>query len=457
MNYLEMAQDLLTSARKKGASGGDVVIVEGETSQVQVRMGEVDKLSSAKEKRLGLRLFFSPPSGGSAGLRTAVTSTADFSRSSLEDLVAATCAMAQSTGEDPCAGLPEPQGKRREKDLDLWDHDLKQLSMEKKIEMAKKAESEALAQDRRITNSEGGHLSVYSRQINYANSNGFSDEYASSTISLSVSPVAKDPTSDAPMQRDYWYSAKRKLASLDSPESIGREAARRTVRRLGARKITTRSCPVVFDPETAGELLGNLSAAVSGYSIYKGASYLCGKLGQPVASENVTVVDDGTIPSALGSRPFDGEGLPTRKTVVINKGILGTYLLDSYSARKLGLESTGNAARNIGDGPTVSPTNFYLSPGTHTPEEIIRSVKQGLYVIELIGFGINLVTGDYSRGAFGIWIENGELTYPVEGVTIAGNLKEMFSQIEMIGNDLEFRGTVAAPTLRVTQMTVAGD
>ena len=457
MDRLDIAQDLLAGAQKKGASAGDVVIVEGESSNVQVRMGTVDKLSNAKEKRLGLRLFF--------GQRTAVTSTADFSHASLEDLVETTCALAQATSEDPYAGLAEKESNERQgasgktaADLDLWDESLQALSIDDKIKMAQKAEAAALTEDRRITNSEGGDLSAYSRQVIYANTDGFQGEYAASTISVSVSPIAKDPASqDEPMQRDYWYSAKRKLAQLESPESIGRKAAQRTLRRLGARKIPTASCPVVFDPETAGELLGSLSAAVSGYSIYKKASYLYGKLGRPVAGQEVTVVDDGTLPSALGSRPFDGEGLPTRKTVVIHKGVLESYLLDSYSARKLGLSSTGNAARSVGDLPVVSPTNFYLAPGRHEPEEIIRSVKRGLYVIEMIGFGVNLVTGDYSRGVVGIWIENGELTYPVQGVTIAGNLSEMLMQIEMIGNDLEFRGSIAAPTLLLAQMTIGGD
>lgn len=453
-NNLDIAQDLLAKAGRKGASAGDVVIVEGKSSNVLVRMGTVDKLSNAHEKRLGLRLFF--------GKRAAVTSTADFSRASLKDLVSITCALAQATSEDPYAGLPGKEGSEgrgaSSEDLDLWDPDVTNLPMESKIEMAQKAEAAALAEDRQITNSEGGDLAAYGRQVTYANTDGFLGEYATSTISVSVSPIAKDPASqDEPMQRDYWHSTKRKLSQLEPLESIGREAARRAVRRLGARKIPTCSCPVVFDPETAGELLGSLSAAVSGYSIYKRASYLHGKLGKPVAGKEVTVVDDGTLPSALGSRPFDGEGLPTRKTVVIHQGVLESYLLDSYSARKLRLTPTGNAARSIGDLPVVSPTNFYMAPGPYTPFEIIRSVKRGLYLIELIGFGVNLVTGDYSRGVVGIWIENGELTYAVQGVTIAGNLKEMLMQIEMVGNDLKLRGTIAAPTLRVAQMMIAGD
>lgn len=449
-NYLDIASNLLTKARKKGASAGDIVLAEGETSSVQVRMGAIDKLSNAREKRLGIRLFF--------GQRTAVASTADFSDQSLNDLVSTACLFAQTTSEDPYAGLPNDTGSewkaRNHPDLDLYDPNLMSLSMKDRIEMAKKAEAAAFAENNRITNSDGSDLSMNSRRITYANTNGFTGQYESSSISVSVTPIA---SANGSMQRDYWYSVKRKLAELDSPESIGQEAARRTLRRLGARKILTRSCPVVFDSETAGDLLANISTAVNGYSIYKGASFLAGKLEQPIASQYVTVVDDGTIPSGLGSRPFDGEGLMTRKTSIIQNGILKSFLLDSYSGRKLKLSSTGNAARSIGDVPVASPTNFFMAPGPHTPSDIIKATKQGLYVTELIGFGVNLITGDYSRGASGIWIENGELAYPVEGITIAGNLIEMLQRIEMIGNDLSFRSSINAPTLLIGQMTVAGD
>ena len=326
--------------------------------------------------------------------------------------------------------------------------------MEEQIRLAQKAEIAALEEDQRITNSEGGDLSLYSRRVAYANTQGFAGTYKSSSVSLSVMPIA---TSNGNMQRDYWYSTKRKFSQLEAPEDIGRKAAQRTLRRLNGRKVSTISCPVVFDPETASELLATVSSAVSGHSIYKESSFLIGKLGQRIASDSVTIFDDGTFPSGLGTRPFDGEGLPTRKTVVVRNGVLESYLLDSYSARKLRLRSTGNAARGVGGFPSVSPTNFYLSKGEHSPESIIKSVKNGLYVTELIGFGVNLVNGDYSKGASGIWIENGELTFPVEGITIAGNLKDMLQQITMIGNDLEFRENIVSPTLLISKMMVAGE
>jgi PmbA protein len=259
------------------------------------------------------------------------------------------------------------------------------------------------------------------------------------------------------MQRDGWYSVQRRLRNLETPEAIGREAARRALRRLGARKVPTQQTPVVFDPDMAASLLRTICGAVAGSAIYRSASFLTGRLGQQVAATDLTIVDDGRMAGKLGTRPFDGEGLPTRRTAIIQNGVLVSYLLDTYTGRKLGMASTGNASRSLGQPPTVAPTNCHIVPGPYPPEQIVRSVDRGLYVTELIGFGVNLVTGDYSRGAVGIWIENGELTRPVEEITIAGNLKDMLQQIEMIGNDLEWRGSVVAPTLKIARMTVAGN
>jgi len=290
-----------------------------------------------------------------------------------------------------------------------------------------------------------------------ANTHGFLGSHRSSRFSLSVSPIAVDEKNGGGMQRDSWYTVKRKYSLLDTPESIGKIAADRTVRRLGATKVSTQRVPVIFDTETADSLLGHLASAISGYSLYKGASFLIGQLGERIAPEFVCVEDDGRLVGGLGSRPFDGEGLATRRNIILENGVLCSYLLDTYSGRKLGMPSTGNAARSVGENPSVATTNFFLRPGTTTPKEIIGSVKQGLYVTELIGFGVNMLTGDYSRGASGFWIENGELAYPVEEVTIAGNLKQIFEQIEVIGNDLEFRGRMASPTIKIAEMTVAGN
>jgi len=443
----ELARDILRKAKEKGASQGDVVMGESDTFFVTVRLGEVDKISQAQEKRLGLRLFF--------GSSSATASTSDISKSSIDRLIGDTCAVARLTAKDEYSGLP-PQEELAQSfpDLDLFDDSARSLSVEEKIRLTCETEQSALGYDSRISNSEGAEFSSQFSRVIYANSLDFSGEYQGSGFGLSVAPVA---ALNGSMQRDYWYSSQRKFSHLESPRKVGEKAAQRVLRRLGACKIKTKEVPVIFDPEIAASLLRNLSSALSGYSLYKGASFLVGKLGSKIGSELLTVIDDGTIPGALGSKPFDGEGLPTRKKIVVEKGVLRSYLLDSYSGRKLGFPSTGNASRSVGEPPGVAPTNFYLPAGNHSPEEIIGSVEDGFYVTELIGFGVNLVTGDYSRGAVGQWIEKGKWAYPVEEVTIAGNLKEMLLNIEMVGNDLEMRSRIAAPTIKISRMIVAGN
>ena len=444
--YSQLAMDLLAKAKRGGATEADIIIADGETFSVQVRLGAVDRLTKAREKHLGLRVF--------VGKRSASTSTSDFTADSLNQLVAETCTLAKAVVEDQVSGLPAADQLAGAKpDLDLYDPT--RLNTEQQIELAKRVEAAAMSTDERVTNSEGGDFDSSSGRVVLGNSHGFLGEYQSSSFSMSVSPVATDPETGA-MQRDSWYAVQRKFAKLDSPEAVGLEAARRTVRKLGAKKVATQRVPVVFDSETAGSLMGNLCSAVSGYSLYKGASFLADQLDKSLAPKYVTVYDDGRVVGGLGSRPFDGEGLPTRKTTVVERGILKSYLLDTYSGRKLGLASTGNASRSVGENPSVGPTNFYLAPGTKTAQDIIKTMKQGLYVTDLIGFGINMVTGDYSRGAAGFWIEGGELAYPVEEVTIAGNLKDMFAGIEMIGSDLVFRGRIASPTVKIAEMMLAG-
>ena len=444
--YSQLAMDLLAKAKRGGATEADIIIADGETFSVQVRLGAVDRLTKAREKHLGLRVF--------VGKRSASTSTSNFSADSLDQLVAETCTLAKAVVEDPVSGLPAADQMAGERpDLDLYDPT--RLNTEQQIELAKRVEAAAMSTDERVTNSEGGDFDSSSGRVVLGNSHGFLGEYQSSSFSMSVSPVATDPDTGA-MQRDSWYDVQRKFVKLDSPEAVGLEAARRTIRKLGAKKVATQRVPVVFDAETAGSLMGNLCSAVSGYSLYKGASFLAGQLDKSLAPEYVTVYDDGRVVGGLGSRPFDGEGLPTRRTTVVERGVLKSYLLDTYSGKKLGMASTGNASRSVGENPSVGPTNFYLAPGTKTAQDIIKTVKQGLYVTDLIGFGINMVTGDYSRGAAGFWIEGGELTYPVEEITIAGNLKDIFAGMEMIGSDLVFRGRIASPTVKITEMMVAG-
>ena len=442
----QVVQGLLQTARARGATGGDALLVDSTSFEAQVRLGDVETVQNSHQKRLGLRLFF--------GHRSATTSTSDFSSASLRQLLDDTCALAQAMAEDEYAGLPEPgEVATTVPDLALYDDSLQQLPPAERIAMARDAEKAALDYDSRITNSEGGSYDSSQGEVTYVNSHGFVGHYRASLASLAVASIASDAGG---MQSGSWFTAGRRMDSLQAPEALGQEAARRTLRRLGARRVPTQKVPVVFDATVAAGLLNHLFSAVSGSAIYRAASFLTDCIGQKIAPETVTVYDDGTLSGAPGSKPFDGEGLPTRRTTVVEQGVLRTYLLDTYTGRKLGMRSTGNAARSAGDAPSVSPTNFYMVPGIATPEEIIASVPNGLYVTGLIGFGVNPVTGDYSRGASGLWIEGGELAYAVEEITIAGNLRQMLADIEMIGNDLDRRRRVMAPTVKIREMTIAG-
>ncbi len=441
-----LATDLIDLVKAHGATEADVLVAEGDSASVQVRLSAVDRLSKAREKRLGIRVFF--------GKRSASASTSDFSEVSLKQLVVDTCTLAKAVGEDETSGLPEQTTMATDiPDLDLYDSTT--MSVEEEIHLAQRAERAALDADLRVTNSEGAECASACGTVVLANTHGFLGCHRSSRFSLSVTPVAEGSGSQG-MQRDFWYTVSRKRHGMETPEVVGQIAAERTLRRLGAQRVATQRVPVIFDPESAQSLLGHLSSAVSGYSLYKGASFLPGQLGKPIAPTHVTIEDNGRMPGKMGSRPFDGEGLPTRKTMIVERGVLSNYLLDTYSGRKLGLASTGNASRSIGDNPTVSPTNLFFHPGNISPDDMIQSIGKGLYVTELIGFGVNMVTGDYSRGASGFWIENGELAYPVQEVTIAGNLKHMFQNIESIGNDLAFRGKLASPTIQIRDMMVGG-
>jgi PmbA protein len=337
--------------------------------------------------------------------------------------------------------------------LQLYSPDVEQLETALKIETARRAEEAALSADPRISNSEGASFDTHVGRHIFANSRGFAGDYRATYCSLSAIPVAREGDS---MERDYWYTIARGFAQLESPEEVGRTAAHRALRRLHAVKVDTQKVPVVFEPRTARTLLDNIFEAVHGMSIYRHESFLTGKLGEKVASENVTVADDGTMPGLFGTSPFDDEGVPSRRTVVIERGVLKNYLLNTYAARKLGMKTTGNAARGLTGNAGIGRGNFYMEKGVQTPERIIAGIPNGFFVTELMGFGVNIVTGDYSRGAAGLWIRNGELAFAVSEVTIAGNLKDMLLGMEAVGTDLEFRGSVAAPTLKIGEMTVGG-
>jgi PmbA protein len=443
-----LAQWVLDEARARGASAAEVLVASAESLAAGVRLGEVEKIKSSRERRLGLRIFVDHAS--------ATASTAEMEQDSLRDFIGNTVGMARLTAPDSFSGLPEPELHPRDlPDLELADSEHGIVSADEGLKFARIAERAALDAGGRIRNSEGAEFQSGLYAVLFANSNGFSGEYSSTSFHLGVAPIAQ--SDDGRMQQGYWYTAGRHFDMLEDPESVGKMAARRALRRLGARKIKTTRAPIIFDPDMAASLLRALAGAASGPSLYKGASFLVDKLGEQIMAPNVTIRDDGRMRAGLGSKPFDGEGLPTNSKSLVEKGVLQTYLLDCYSARKLKLAPTGNASRGVGEVPGVSPTNLYLEPGAYTSEQIVKSVKQGLYVTELIGFGVNSVTGDYSRGAGGLWIEDGELTYPVQEITIAGNLKEMFLSIEMVGNDLKWRSSIVAPTIKISEMMIAGE
>jgi len=442
----ELATQVVRLAMERGATDAECTLAEGDEFSAQVRMRALETLKDAGSRRAGLRVL--------VGKRVGSAHTSDLSSAGVRQMVESALDIAAISTEDPYAGLPDASELGAlSGDLRLYSDDIQSIDTAARIQAALDTEEAALSWDPRITNSEGGSFNAYSGTRVFANSRGFLGSYRTSSCSLSTTPVARQ--GDA-MERDFWYSSARSHAKLDSPANVGRRAAERTVRRLGARKVLTQKVPVIFDSVTARSLLGNIFEAVEGDSIYRNASFLAGKLGERVASENVTIIDDGCQPGLFGTSPFDDEGVPSRRTVVMDRGVLQSYLLNSYAARKLGLLTTGNAARGITGNAGVGHGNFFLEKGERSPEEMIRGIRQGLYVTELIGQGVNIVTGDYSRGAAGLWIENGEFAYPVSEITIAANLQQMLVDVEAVGSDLEFRGSVASPTLLIREMTVSG-
>lgn len=442
----DLAAGIVKMAVASGAQDAECTVSEGEEFSANIRMRDVESLKEAGSRGAGLRVMI--------GRRAGSAYTSDLSREGLERMVKSAIEVAAIAGEDPHAGLPDPDELGRiDVDLGMYDGDVAQLEAPWKIEQARRAEAAAFSYDQRVQNSEGASFDTHLARRGFANSRGFAGEYRASHCSLSVVPVAKEGES---MERDYWFTLARGSKGLEDAEEVGRIAARRAVRRLGARRVETQKVPVIFDPRTARSLLGCVFEAANGESIYRHASFLAGKLGQKIASGNLTVIDDGTLPGLFGSQPFDDEGVPTRRTVIVENGILRNYLLNTYTARKLRMKTTGNASRGITGNASIGHGNLFIEKGSRSAEEIISGVKNGFYVTELMGFGVNIVTGDYSHGASGLWIRDGELAYPVSEVTIAGNLNQMLLDMEEIGSDLEFRGSTASPTIRIREMTVGG-
>lgn len=444
MDYEEFAQDIIHDAIRAGAHEAEAYLEYGDEFSVEVRMGDVETLTQASYKGLGLRVFVDK--------RMAFASTTDFDPSVVHDLVTRTVELAKYASRDRYSGLPDP-GSDTPVHLDLYDPDVAGLTTECKVEMARTAEDAAREFDPRITNSEGARVSTHSSTRIIANSNGVLYSRAGTTCSISCTPVAEQ---DGEKQTDCAWSAARFLSRLESPRDIGVEAALKTVRKLGGRKVETQRVPVVFDRMVGTVLWGAVFLALDGDNVHRGLSFLKNKLGKRVASPIVTVLDDPHLPGGLGSSPFDGEGVVTRPKVVIDRGILNLYFYDSRTARKYHAEPTGNARRGYSSTPSVGPMNFYLRPTDTDPSTIIQGITNGFYVTDVMGSGANSVTGDFSVGASGMWIKDGELAFPVQEVTIAGNMLDMMLAIEQVANDVKFVSSLVSPTFKVSEMTVSG-
>lgn len=439
-----LLSDLIAMARKAGAEAADAVYHEGRSLSATVRMGQPEDVESSEGRDLGLRVL--------VGQRQACVSTNDFSTDALQELVGRAVSMARAAPEDKFAGLPEAsQLATRPEGLDLELFDGVELEMPQLLERARAAEAAALAVTG-VTNSEGGSAGRSFGLIGYASSLGFTGVEWSGSHSISASVIAGRDTG---MERDWEYDAKAHFSDLRDPETVGRRAGERAVRRLNPLKLESGAMPIVFDPRVATSLVGHFAGAINGASVARGTSFLKDKMGQKVFADGVSIIDDPLRRRGFRSRWFDMEGVARRKRALVEDGRLTTWLLDCATARQLGLTSTGHASRGAASPPSPAPTNVYLAPGNLTPAELMHDIKRGLYVTELIGMGVNGVTGDYSRGAAGFLIVDGELAEPVSEITIAGNLKEMFARLTP-ANDLEFRFGTDAPTLRVDGMTIAG-
>jgi PmbA protein len=446
---LEVADGVVAAARKAGADVAEATVRGGSHLSTKVRLREPELVEEAGSRSLGLRVML--------GQQVAVTYTSDFSAAGRARLVEDVIELAKLSQPDPFAGPPDPSKLSKPEqhvDLDVYDPKMDALTAAEALVRAKDGEDAALNYDPRITNSEGATFTRASGESVLVTSGGFRGTTRGTYASLVVSPVADD--ADGKKRSGYHWAAKRHLAELEEARGVGEEAARRTLRKLGASKIASCELPVVFDPDTARSLLGLLASCVNGGSIWRRSSYLLERLGTKVASDLVTVIDDPLIPKAPGSRPFDGEGLLSRRNVVVENGVLKTYLMDTYAAKKLSMESTASASRGSSGGVGASTTNFVLQPGTISREQLLKDTKRGLYVTEMMGFGFNAVTGDFSRGASGFLIEDGELTQPVSEVTISLNLDEILQRIDAVANDLDLRTSTASPTFRVSAMTIAG-
>lgn len=441
------AKQLVDLAMKRGASQAEAFVQVGRTADVRVRDGEIEDLTQATSKGAGLRVIVDG--------RLGFCWTSDFGDAGLSGFVDLGLQLARAAAPNEHNGLPRPEDLGAFPDVGpLFDREVAELRADWKIEASLAMEKVVKAFDPRLktVDSVGAGESV--GEVYLANSRGTQGGYDGTYVYLYASPVASDGEQ---LQTSSWVDYRRFFKELDSPEAVATEAARRTVRMLGAKKVKSCRVPVVFEPMMTASFIGSLAGACNGDAVHKKASFLAGKLGQAIAPKHFTLVDDGRLAKGLGTAPFDGEGVPTRTTKLIDAGSLGAYLYDVFTARKAGARTTGNAARGYRSTPSIGTHNLYLEPGREPPQALLKGISQGLYVTAMLGHGANTVTGEYSRGANGLWIENGELTHPVQEVTVAGNLVDMLQRVDAIANDLTFRGSTGAPTIRFSELTVSGE
>ncbi len=444
---LALAARLLELAKAAGADQADAVAASSTNASTTVRKQQIEKVSESTSRSVGLRVILDG--------RQATVSTSDVSDAALAETVQTALELARVSEPDPYAGLANPQEQARQTPpLGLFDEQIPEVDGERRLAQALACEASALDADARIVNSGGATFSTNVSNFALVDSNGFSGAYADTSASMWVEVMAQE--ADGQLRNAGWSTSERSLHRLDRPEDVGREAAARALRQLGAAKAATCEVPVVWEPRMAAGLAGIAAGAANGEALYRRATFLADRERQPVASALLTIVDDGTLSGRLGSRPFDGEGVVTRRNPIIADGVFQGFLFDSYNARRLDAASTGSAWRSVGGLPQIGSGNLYIEAGETAPEQIIAEVEDGLYLTTLMGFGVNYTTGDFSRGAAGIWIRNGELAVPVQEINVSGNLLEMFQRIDAVGSDAQWFGATSAPTLRMSRMTVSG-
>jgi PmbA protein len=442
-----VASDIVEKARALGASETDAYIRTGVESSVTVRKGETEKVIEAGSHAVSIRVI--------KDKRTAVCSTTDLTPRALDGMVRTAVELAAISEPDEYAGLPDPDELATDMgtSLQLYDERIESLTIDEMRDIVLRAEQAAFDFDARITNSEGADFGAERGMVVLANSLGFCGSFPYSAASFSVQVMADD--ADGKKRNAYWYTAERLFHRLLAPEDVGRRAAARAVQKLGAKKTPTREVPVVWDPLMTCNLANTIAGAASGEALFKRSTFLADLEGQQVASPLVRVASDATLPARLGSRPFDGEGVRTRHNGILDGGVFRQFLFDSYYARRMQRRTTGSASRS-GDAITIGGGNLVFEAGTTPQPDIVKSVNCGLYLTDLMGFGINMTTGDFSRGAAGVWIEDGEMAYPVTEINVSGNLRDMLADIEAVGDDLLWMGGTAAPTILMPKLTVSG-